>query len=152
MVCQKEPKTVSRYVCSLWTTPNRTFTNAAVGKSGMKINQFCDEKKRKSDSGIKRTFRHGVLSCLNYWTETFRIQCTVCWEWIITKLWISVSTTETSFWYQNRNQGPISVSVLEPKLFFPKLKLFFSKSSLKKKIKCLNFIHVSPLIGEYNFL
>ena len=52
-------------------------------------------------------------------------------------LWSSVRP-KPGFGIGNRNQSPISVSVLEPKLFFPKPKLFFQKIS--------NFSHVFLLI------
>ena len=37
----------------------------------------------------------------------------------------------------NRNQGPILVSISEPKLFFPKPKLFFQKK-VQKRFKLLS--------------
>ena len=48
------------------------------------------------------------------------------------------------FGIENRNEGPISVFVSEPKFFFPKPKLFFQNFS--------NFLKFFCFLGGYRFL
>jgi hypothetical protein len=53
----------------------------------------------------------------------------------------------SGFGIGNLNQGPISVLVSEPKLFFPKQKLFFPKFFFKIQI----FVMFSHFLGWYRF-